>query len=114
MLEIGGIVTVRRPDGGRWNDGAAYRFGVWLHDAEAGYELYEEAAVEEIQSYARFQCFVAREFGLWYRYERAEDPVAGQRAWNEHIGAVWGRNRAGSDDAPAPYFDAAPWAPDES
>ena len=114
MLELGGIVMVRRPEGGRWNDGAAYWFGVWLHDPDGEGEYYEEAPVEDIQSYARFQCFVAREFGQWYRYEPAEDPVTGQRAWSEYVGTRWGRQRTAADAEPAPYFDAAPWAADES
>jgi hypothetical protein len=112
MVELDGIVTVRRPEGGRWNDGAAYWFGVRMRDPSTQRDFYEEAPIEEIQSYARFQCFVAREFGLWYRYAPAEDPTNGQRAWNNHIATVWGRQ--GSDLEPAPYFDAAPWAPDES
>ena len=113
MLELVGIVAVRRPEGGRWNDGAAYWFGVCLRDADGG-ELYEEAPVEEIQSYSRFQCFVAREFGLWYRYEPAEDETTGQVVWSEYVGGLWGRRRIAADAEPPPYFDAAPWAPDES
>ena len=50
MLELDGIVTVRRPDGSRWNDGAAYRLGVRLVDVDLQAELYEEAAVEDVQS----------------------------------------------------------------
>ena len=114
MLELDGIVMVRRPEGGRWHDGAAYWFGVRLRDGEAACEYYEEARAEDIQSYARFQCFVAREFGQWYRYEPAEDPTSGPRAWSAYLGTVWGRQGAAAEVEPAPYFDAAPWAADES
>ena len=44
----------------------------------------------------------------------AEDPATGQRAWSEHVASVWGRQSATADAEPAPYFDAAPWEPDES
>jgi hypothetical protein len=56
MVEITGIVTVRRPEGTRWNDGAVYWYGVHVVDREAQAALYEEAPVEDIQSYGRFQC----------------------------------------------------------
>jgi hypothetical protein len=113
VLELDGIVTVRRPDGSRWNDGAAYRLGVRLVDVDLQAELYEEAAVEDVQSYQRFQCFVAREFGRWYRYPLAENPATGALAWSELVGAVWGRVRGASGDEPPAYFDAAPWVADE-
>lgn len=111
MLDLDGIITVRRPDGARWNDGATFRLGVRLLDSETGTELYEEAPVEDVQSYARFQCFVAREFGRWYRYPLAENPATGALAWSELVAAVWGRPRSAET---ADYFDAAPWADDES
>jgi hypothetical protein len=114
MLELDGIVMIRRPEGGRWNDGAAYWFGVRLRDASAEREYYEEAPVEEIQSYDRFQCFVAREFGLWFRYEPAEDPVHGRSAWSAHVESVWGRKSESADAGLPTYFDAAPWETDES
>lgn len=113
MLELDGIVKVRRPDGARWNDGAAYWFQVRLVDPDAHVDVSEEAPVEDIQSYARFQCYVAREFGLWFRYEPAEDADTGARAWSEFVASVWNRPRI-SEEPVAPYFDAAPWAQEES
>ena len=104
MLELDGIATVRRPDGSRWNDGALFRYSVRLIDFEANYELVEEAPIEEIQSYPRFQAFVAREFGVWYRYPPAEDHATGTSAWSEHIAERWGRaaTLAYGDDAGDP------------
>jgi hypothetical protein len=113
MLELDGIVKVRRPDNARWNDGATYRFGVRLVDPEAGLEFYEDASIEDLQSYTRFQCFVAREFGHWYRYVLAENPATGQMAWSEYLASVWDRQRAGAGDEPDPLYDAAPWVQDE-
>src|SRR5687768_9018679 len=105
MLELDGIVMVRRPDGARWNDGANFRFGERLVDVETQRDYYEDASVEDIQSYARFQCFVAREFGQWYRYPMAENPATGQMAWSEYISLIWGRQPTAE---PGPLFDAAP------
>jgi hypothetical protein len=114
MFELAGIVKVRRPEGTRWNDGAAFWFGVHLVERDTHERLYEEAPVEDVQSYARFQCFVAREFGLWFRYPPAEDPESGQRAWSEYLASVWGHNPVSDEQDPPAYFDAAPWAADES
>jgi hypothetical protein len=113
VLELYGIVTVRRPDGSRWNDGAAFWFGVCLVDREADVEVYEDAPIEAIQSYTRFQCFVAREFGLWYRHPPAEDVTNGQAAWSECVAEAWGRRRPSADVEHGDYFDAAPWEADE-
>ena len=110
MFELDGIVTVRRPEGGRWNDGSTHRLGVRLVDPETQEELYEEAPVEEVQSYAAFQCFVAREFGVWYRFQPAENPATGPAAWSEMVASVWGKVKPVEHGE---YFDAAPWAEEE-
>jgi hypothetical protein len=109
MLELDGIVAFRRPDGTRWNDGALFRFTVRLVERESGLEYVEEARVEDLQSYPAFQAYVAREFGLWYRYVPAENPSAGPLAWSEYLALHWGRDWSadtaldpGSGDA---YFD---------
>lgn len=101
MIELREIAPIRRPDGSRWNDGALFRLSVTLVDADFDYEATEEAPVEAVQSYAQFQCFVLREFGVWYRFDAAEDPVSGARAWSSYLAGFWtADSRDASNRAP--------------